>query len=148
MSSRLHGSQKAHELVLEADLFTFWRAGAVVALLSALPLASCAPTTARAPAPDVGAVAPAGPSYATIAAVRPIAPTVAAGDSRAQILTAMGVPVQSGAAMSEFVLQTDDGRTLSIVTADGLHFVPGQRVRLVPGPVPSLAPALSAAPAS
>jgi outer membrane lipoprotein SlyB len=144
MSARLPKAHKAHELVLEASLFTFWRVGAVLAGLSALALGGCASPAARAPAAGAGLIPPSGPSYATVEAVRPIAPAMASGDSRSQILDAMGVAVQPTPPASEFVLQTDDGLTLSVVQADPLHLMPGQRVILVPGPTPTLVPAAPA----
>jgi outer membrane lipoprotein SlyB len=129
---------------LEVWLFTFGRVGAALTLCVAVTVVGCAAPTAPLQASAVDTVTLSGPSYATVDAVRPITQAIASGDSRAQILAAMGVPLQPGISASEVVLQTDDGRTLSVVQADPLHLVPGQRVRLVPGATPTLVPAAPA----
>jgi outer membrane lipoprotein SlyB len=155
MSGRLPKEQKGRDGVRRDGAFTFARVASgpfPVAVALALALSACAavsrpsPTAARPETP----VGPTGPAFGTVATVRPL--TLAAGATgnspEAQILTAMGVGAPVGAAGSEIVVQTDDGQTLSVVQANPAGLARGERVEIVPGAMPRLAPLAAAAPAS
>jgi hypothetical protein len=148
MSERLHTAQKDRGAVWGAGLITFSGAkGSVLAMGGLgvlLMLSACATGKAPVLQPRDAGAGPAGPDYATVAAVRPINEGGSGGDARADILTAMGVSPLAGAgqaAPSEIVVRTDDGETLSVVQAGGAGFVPGERVTVVPGGQPRLVPA-------
>ena len=117
------------------------RAGVGVSLVLALSLVGCAP--ARPPVIQPQATgAPTGPSYATVAAVRPIrTPGAGASDPGTAILDAMGVSREMAAgASSEIVVRTDRGETLSVVQPSAANLTPGERVMVVPGGLPRLVP--------
>jgi hypothetical protein len=115
--------------------------GKGVLMMAVLVLSSCAPARAPMLSPPQAAT---GPDYATVAAVRPI-PGTAAGeiDPQADILTAMGLSPAAtarGGAKTEIILRRDDGETLSVVEPKAADLVPGERVMVLPGDQPRLAP--------
>jgi hypothetical protein len=153
MSEKLRGAQKDRGCVWPIGRITFLR-GIVTPLTAVVALFGCAPERAPAVQPQAAApaaaVSPAGPAYAKVAAVRPIGAFGSSGDSPdAAILPAMGISTAAAArsgAMSEIIVHTDRGDTLSVVQPSDVALVPGERVlvlpaasgrRLVPAPPPS-----------
>jgi len=102
------------------------RWGAVLAL--AAWLAACAPT---APAPQLAAGPPATAVRARVVAVRAL-DGVSTG--QAPVLRAIGAHADAtatpGAAGTEIVLRTEDGRTVSVVQPDAAGLRPGDQVIL------------------
>ena len=149
MSEFLRGAQKYRESVLSGRRITLPLAqlGCAAALLTASLLTGCAPT--RPPVVmQQSAVAPAGPAYATVVAVRDIPASGAGGNNpRSAVLTAMGLAqtAEQGAS-SEIVVRTEDGAALSVVEPDAANpaanlkvgakvmVVRGGLLRLVPAP--------------
>jgi outer membrane lipoprotein SlyB len=126
-------------------------------LLLACGLAGCASGVRPAmPAAPAVASAASGPKEGTVAAVRPIAPLpaesgVAPGaDPAGAILAAMGVAAapSGGRALTEIIVQTNDGQTLSVVQPNAAGLVSGAQVVLLPGPLPRLVKRGTASPAS
>jgi outer membrane lipoprotein SlyB len=138
MAIRLRIAQTNRGRVWRHGRITFSRAAWGAAgwlLLAALPLAGCAPAQAPA-AGQPQASGPAGPDYATIAAIRPIPPagTGSGIDPQAEILAAMGVPPAPAAPpAAEIILRRDDGNTLSVVERGAAALTPGERVMVQPG---------------
>jgi len=116
-------------------MFTSLRAPAALAGLAGLGLllVGCAgggPRTAVAPAAVTAEAS--GPLYATVALVRPVPP--ASADGEGAVLAALGLGAGGGPdGLSEILVRTDDGQTLSVVTTEAASFAPGARVVLLPG---------------
>lgn len=101
-------------------------------LLLGLALAGCAGAGTRmAVAPAAPAVG-SGPLYATVALVRPV--PAGATEGEGAVLAALGLaPTDAQGGLSEILVRTDDGQTLSVVAAAGAGYAPGARVVLLPG---------------
>ena len=148
MSEKLHGAQEARGSVWPTRRITFLR-GIATPLTAVLAFSGCAP--ARPPAlqqqATVSATAPSpvARAYATVAAVRPIGSFASSGsDPDAAILPAMGVSSAVGSvsgAMSEIIVHTDSGETLSVVQPSTVALAPGERVIVLPGSGRRLVPA-------
>jgi hypothetical protein len=131
MSEKLHGAQEARGSVWPTGRITFLR-GIATPLTAVLALSGCAPS-------------PVARAYATVAAVRPIGSFASSGsDPDAAILPAMGVSSAVGSvsgAMSEIIVHTDSGETLSVVQPSTVALAPGERVIVLPGSGRRLVPA-------
>lgn len=92
-------------------------------------VAACAPT--RPPAPVASAPSALPGQYGVILAERPV-PATGAGDVRGQILARLGdavvLPAAAGLPREEFIVRTDDGRTLSVVQDNPQRLRPGERI--------------------
>ena len=149
MSEFLLDAQEYRDSVLTSGAITFPRARlrTAAALVAALALDGCAP-----PRPPVvlqqTAVAPVGPAYAIVVAVRQIPGSgAAASDPQTAILDAMGlIQTAANGASSEIVVRTDDGHAISVVRSSAAdpasNLRVGERVRVVPGGLLRLAPAV------
>ena len=149
MSEFLRDGEKCRDSVLLSTVITLpgGRHSLVAALVTALAITGCAP-----PKPPVilqqTAVAPVGPAYATVVAVREIPATGApASDPRAAILNAMGLPqAATNGGSSEIVVRKDDGTALSVVQTSSADLASrprvGERVMVEPSGLPRLVPAL------
>jgi hypothetical protein len=150
VSEILRGAQKGRGGVWPGILITFLRgrrASVGVPLAAALALFGCAPARPPVSGPRAAVAAPAGPGYATVAAVRPISAIGGAGGGPdAAILPAMGISSEAApasGALSEIVVRTDGGETLSVVQPNAINLAPGERVMIVPGGLPRVVPAPS-----
>ena len=105
-----------------------WRILAFPVLMT-LAIGGCAP--GKPVPPPAAASARSGPGQGTIVSVRPV---VAPPSAASRILIA-GISGHGDAvrAVSEFIVRTDDGRTLSLVQSNEANFRQGDRVALTAG---------------
>jgi hypothetical protein len=145
MSDRLRHGQEGRGVVWSRAVITFSRArrglgAALTATALALALAGCVAAKQPLLRAPLAVMAPTGPAFATVSAVRAINETGteagSASDPRASILAAMGrspiAAATGNVAAVEIVVKTDDGQTLSVVQPDAGGLAPGQRVVVLP----------------
>jgi outer membrane lipoprotein SlyB len=118
-------------------------AAAANAMLGAmLGVAGCAHPSATAAGSGVARIDTATVGFGTIASIRPVpaqfAGAVGVGGVHRSILDAIGAAgrVPQGptrAPAVEFIIRAADGRTLSVVQGNDLHFHPGEQVVLTDG---------------
>jgi outer membrane lipoprotein SlyB len=114
------------------DIFIFCQ-GFVIRLVGLSLLAGCAVTTG----PAISAPAALG-THTSIVAVRPV-PALVGDGMAARVLGSASHPVN----LAEFIVRTDDGRTLSVVQPADAALKPGTSALLTAGARPRLTPAKS-----
>jgi outer membrane lipoprotein SlyB len=102
-------------------------------LVVAAALAGCAPSNPAAPASN-STGQPAAPRNGTILSMRNV--TVPAGQGPLRKLLAdsgdtQPVGASNAAQLTEFIVRTDEGATLSVVQANSLGLHPGDRVMIL-----------------
>jgi outer membrane lipoprotein SlyB len=104
------------------------RFAGVLALISVLAAAACAPTNNAPAATDIGSQTL---GYGVIVSMRPI--TVSA-ETHANLVGMLGgSPAASPAPAIEFIVREDSGSAISVVQVNQENFRPGDRVGLARG---------------
>jgi outer membrane lipoprotein SlyB len=106
------------------------------ALFASLDLAGCTPASAPPANAPAQLLPQTGMEYGVIASLRPVARPI--GGPGTSILAAVGMGGAAGAqaavpAETEFVIRSDDGRTLSVMQSNDQNFHAGERVALSRG---------------